>query len=172
MKLSTQGNATGTSKKNVQFPKHSPKKPAALHHERLTVKSDITQVADDIRSQLEFWHLAKEVPRPQCAQYKQCRQYKQCNFIFPRGSMYTTSMELGPKRPSLLWFWDPNSIIGVYMDPLGSLFGLQKRKLWGLRFGNPEFSVVLSVSKGLCVGFCVSWSLVWCALSLYRFKYP
>ena len=28
-------------------------------------------------------------------------------------------MKLGPKRPSLLWFWDPNSIIGVYMDPLG-----------------------------------------------------
>ena len=33
--------------------------------------------------------------------------------------MYTTTMELGPKRPSLLWFWDLNSIIGVFLDPLG-----------------------------------------------------
>ena len=24
-----------------------------------------------------------------------------------------------PKRPSPLWFWGPNSIIVVYMDPLG-----------------------------------------------------
>ena len=37
----------------------------------------------------------------------------------PRGSIYTTIMELGPKRPSPLWFWGPNSIIVVYMDPLG-----------------------------------------------------
>ena len=37
----------------------------------------------------------------------------------PRGSIYTTIMELAPKRPSPLWFWGPNSIIGVYMDPLG-----------------------------------------------------
>ena len=29
-------------------------------------------------------------------------------------------MELGPKRPSPLWFWGPNSILVVYMDPLGS----------------------------------------------------
>ena len=28
-------------------------------------------------------------------------------------------MELGPKRQSPLWFWGPNSIIVVYMDPLG-----------------------------------------------------
>ena len=38
----------------------------------------------------------------------------------PRGSIYTTIMELGPKRPSPLWFWGPNSRIVVYMDPLGS----------------------------------------------------
>ena len=37
----------------------------------------------------------------------------------PRGSIYTTIMELGPKRPSLSWLWGPNSIIVVYMDPLG-----------------------------------------------------
>ena len=30
-------------------------------------------------------------------------------------------MELGPKRPSLLWYWGPNSIVVVYMDPLGYL---------------------------------------------------
>ena len=29
-------------------------------------------------------------------------------------------MELAPKRPSPLWFWGPNSIIVVYMDPLGN----------------------------------------------------
>ena len=39
--------------------------------------------------------------------------------IEPRGSIYGTIMELGPKRPSRLWFWDPNSIVGVFMDPLG-----------------------------------------------------
>ena len=39
--------------------------------------------------------------------------------LVPRGSIYTTIMELGPKRPSPLWFLGPNSIIVVYMDPLG-----------------------------------------------------
>ena len=30
-------------------------------------------------------------------------------------------MELGPQRPSLLWFREPNSIISlVYVDPLGN----------------------------------------------------
>ena len=33
-------------------------------------------------------------------------------------------MELAPKRPSPLWFWGPNSIIAVYMDPLGYLRAL------------------------------------------------
>ena len=37
------------------------------------------------------------------------------------GTIYTTIMELGLKRPSLLWFWGPNSIMAVYMDPLGSI---------------------------------------------------
>ena len=37
----------------------------------------------------------------------------------PRGSIYTTIMELGPERPSPLWFWVPNSTIVVYVDPLG-----------------------------------------------------
>ena len=40
----------------------------------------------------------------------------------PRGSIYTTIMELGPTRPYPLWFWGPNSIIiVVYMDPLGEI---------------------------------------------------
>ena len=43
---------------------------------------------------------------------------------FPRGSIDTTIMEIGPKRPSPLWFWEPNSIIVVYMDPLGSYTNL------------------------------------------------
>ena len=30
-------------------------------------------------------------------------------------------MELSPKRPSLVWFWGPNSIMVVYMDPLGEI---------------------------------------------------
>ena len=44
-----------------------------------------------------------------------------CVFLVfnPRGSKDTAIMELGPKRPSSLWFWGPNSIIAVYMDPLG-----------------------------------------------------
>ena len=36
-----------------------------------------------------------------------------------RALLHTAIVELGPKRPSPLWFWGPNSIIVVYMDPLG-----------------------------------------------------
>ena len=42
--------------------------------------------------------------------------------LYPRGSIYPTIMELGPKRPSLLWLWGPNSIMVVYMDPLGIVY--------------------------------------------------
>ena len=42
---------------------------------------------------------------------------------FRAGSIYTTIMELGPKRPSPLWFLGPNPIIVVYKDPLGCLLG-------------------------------------------------
>ena len=36
--------------------------------------------------------------------------------------LYTTMiMELGTKKPSLLWFGGPSSITVVHMDPLGSL---------------------------------------------------
>ena len=41
----------------------------------------------------------------------------------PRGSTYTTIMESGPKRPSPLWFLGRNSIMVVYMDPLGDTIG-------------------------------------------------
>ena len=36
---------------------------------------------------------------------------------YPRGSICTTIMELGPKRPFMIWFLGPNSIIVVCMDP-------------------------------------------------------
>ena len=49
----------------------------------------------------------------------------------PSGSIHTTIMEPGPKRPSPfpLWFLGPNSITVVYMDPLGKrlLKGLTRR---------------------------------------------
>ena len=50
-----------------------------------------------------------------------------CFLLWARGSIYTTIMELAPKRPSPLWFWGPNSIIIVYMDPLGSFSGQSNR---------------------------------------------
>ena len=37
----------------------------------------------------------------------------------PRGSIYTTIMELGPKNHNGEGLLGPNSIIVVYMDPLG-----------------------------------------------------
>ena len=44
------------------------------------------------------------------------------NHMFPRGSIYTTIKKLGPKRPSPLWLWGPNTIMVVYVDPLGFPF--------------------------------------------------
>ena len=37
----------------------------------------------------------------------------------PRGSTHTTIRELGPIIPSRVWYLWPNSLILVYMDPLG-----------------------------------------------------
>ena len=37
-----------------------------------------------------------------------------CGYL-PRGSIYTSIMEIGTERPSLFWFGGPNSIIGVYI---------------------------------------------------------
>ena len=39
--------------------------------------------------------------------------------MFPRGSIYTTIMELGPQNHNGDGLLGPNSIIVVYMDPLG-----------------------------------------------------
>ena len=41
----------------------------------------------------------------------------------PRGSIYTTIMELGPKNHNGDGLLGPNSIMAVYMDPLGILEG-------------------------------------------------
>ena len=40
-------------------------------------------------------------------------------FMNPEGPYTLCIMELGTKRPSPLWFWGPNSIMVVYVDPLG-----------------------------------------------------
>ena len=39
----------------------------------------------------------------------------------PRGSIYTTIMELGPQNHNGDGLSGPNSLIVVYMDPLGSV---------------------------------------------------
>ena len=39
--------------------------------------------------------------------------------LFPRGSIYTTIMELGPQIHNGDGLLGPNAIIVVYMDPLG-----------------------------------------------------
>ena len=36
-----------------------------------------------------------------------------------RVPLYTTIRELGPIIPSIVWYSGPNSLIVVYMDPLG-----------------------------------------------------
>ena len=40
--------------------------------------------------------------------------------------IYTTIMELGPRRPSPLWLLGSNSIIVVCMDPLGDRGALSR----------------------------------------------
>ena len=48
--------------------------------------------------------------------------------IIPRGSIYTTIMELGPQNHSGDGLLGPNSIIVVYVDPLG-LIAIESGKL-------------------------------------------
>ena len=50
-----------------------------------------------------------------------CRLQKAKDFhsYLPRGSTYTTIRELGPIIPSMVWYLGPDSLIVVYMDPLG-----------------------------------------------------
>ena len=47
------------------------------------------------------------------------------NLLEPRGSIYTTIMELGPKNHNGDGLLGPNSIMVVYMDPLGKLMACQ-----------------------------------------------
>ena len=47
-------------------------------------------------------------------------------------------MELGTERPSLLWLWGPNSMMVVYMDPLGFFLWQMlsfRSSDWGLWYG-------------------------------------
>ena len=69
-------------------------------------------------------HLSGTYLVPVLGFFKRCRKtythlWPHMSMYIPRGSIYTTIMELGPKRPSPLWFWGPNSTIVGYMDPLG-----------------------------------------------------
>ena len=54
-------------------------------------------------------------------------------YPFPRGSIYTTILELSPERPSPLWFWDPNSIIGIYIYIYGPSWFVDGIKDLGFR---------------------------------------
>ena len=69
---------------------------------------------------------------PDFAQYRNasCRLYSdaafhgtmsRCFSAQPRGSRYTTIMELGHQNHNTHGFLGPNSIIVVYMDPLGKV---------------------------------------------------
>ena len=42
------------------------------------------------------------------------------SLTYPRGSIYTTIMELGPKNHNGDGLLGPNSIMVVYVDPLGN----------------------------------------------------
>ena len=44
----------------------------------------------------------------------------------PRGSIYTTIMEIGPQNHNGDGLLGPNSIIVVYMDPLGIYLNIRK----------------------------------------------
>ena len=46
---------------------------------------------------------------------------KSSNVNYPRGSIYTTIMEFGPQNHNRDGLLVPNSIMVVYMDPLGIL---------------------------------------------------
>ena len=54
----------------------------------------------------------------------------------PRGFIYTTIMELGPQNHNREGLSGPNSIIVVYMDPLG-LYGRHHTTVNSTRKGNP-----------------------------------
>ena len=58
------------------------------------------------------------------------RQNAPCLDTDPRRSIYTTIMELGTKRPSLLWFWGPNSIVnsGSAYRPSGNQISAHQKR--------------------------------------------
>ena len=65
-------------------------------------------------------------------------------------------MESGPKRPSPLRFWGPNSIIVVYMDPLGRLFRVKVgSRVEGLGLDARLFGFVRRAGLGFRVSFNV-----------------
>ena len=74
----------------------------------------------------------------------------------PRGSIYTTIMELGPKNHNGDGLLGPNSIMVVYMDPLGKFDRASVRnavaplplRVDSKRF--PESSAVLLQAADLC----------------------
>ena len=53
--------------------------------------------------------------------------------FFPKGSIYTTIMEIGHQNHSTDGLLGPNSIMVVYMDPLGSLCGSTIKPPYSLR---------------------------------------
>ena len=55
--------------------------------------------------------------------------------IFSGGSICTTIMELGPQNHDGDWSLEPNSIIVVYMDPLGFLEALNANAGGRLLYG-------------------------------------
>ena len=78
--------------------------------------------------------------------------------ISPRGSIYTTIMELGPQNHNGDGLLGTNSIIVVYMDPLGQRSkGLWvRRRVWGLlgtqKAHKPKHVIGISLP---CLGFII-----------------
>ena len=58
-----------------------------------------------------------------------------------------TIMELGPRRPSLLWFEGPGSMVVVYMDPLGYHYETRRQDtipmIRGVDLGQLLFSFIV-----------------------------
>ena len=57
----------------------------------------------------------------------------------PKGFIYTTIMELGPNRPSLLWFWGSNSIMAQFIWTVFKTLKLFLRGFMRLLLGSSRF---------------------------------
>ena len=69
----------------------------------------------------------------------------------PRGSIYTTTMELGPtNHPCYYGFWGPNSIMVVFMDPLAYMGSCQN---YGPFLGtlNIRCRIIIRTQKGTII---------------------